>query len=427
MKKTILGVLTCLLICFTSCEKNNSGEESISKLTPNEHKAQIEAAGNAFINSINVADYQAITTSLMTFVDLIQSTNLMDVLLPQNPGPQQQEKVTKSLINTVTSITSVITRNDIQSLTRLATAPEMDLATMVAMVAGIYTFDGTATWTKVPATDTIEFIYGTSVFAITISDLTNIQGNIAITLKVDEKEELNLTIGITGSEDMKTMGATINLALSANYKWNAKIDMNGTAGSLTYSMTAKDAQIMAATATITGTNMTTIPAPLPTVPLPPAPASTNNASDPEFHNTTFNFQVMNLELKGNSNMAAIETAMKALKSPELDASDAVKKEYCEKSSQINNDNTALAIYYSDKDEKIATIKYKADFRTDNVNDVTNEEWTNSPVLVFASDNSEVFFDDYFTKANFGSLDKAITELMNEFYEMLGMTPLVPAQ
>lgn len=420
----------CMLTCFTSCDTENKEkeekEEMLSQLTPDQHKVEIENVGKAFVDKFNASENEVVAKSLQSLVELIsaEDSNLSDLFTSSDLGPAM--KPTETLRNTLTSLTSVITKNNIQALTGGATE-NLSLDEFV----GIYTHDGTS-WSKAAATNKIELKYDQgSVFAFNYSGGTSytgvegyeveVPGKIIMTLKVGEQEVLNYTMDITLSSDQKTVGMDINLALSTHYKWAAKIDLSGETGSIEYEMSIRDETIMKATVELTGSNMTN-----------PDNYASETYPDGFFKNATLEFQVMTLNLKGSANMNAIIMASNDLGWPESGNEEA-SEAYAKKEDKIYNDNTELAIYYAETAENaeisIANIKFKADWKTnyywsnENQEEVEWKEWNSSPILVFASDSSEVSFDDYFTEANFSSLITATKDLINEFATILGLDPV----
>ena len=90
------------------------------------------------------------------------------------------------------------------------------------------------------------------------------------------------------------------------------------------------------------------------------------------------------------------------------------KEYCEKVCKLINDKLAVALYYSDTNEKVADVVMEVvsnEFSYDNI------YYFSEPVLVFP-DGSKFTFDEYFNEQAFGNAIESLFELMNDCYELL---------
>lgn len=417
----------CALTCFSiSCSDSENNKEDLgAKLTPEEHKAKIETIGKDFVAKFKSAENEKIAKSVYDLQELISDSNFEDLF------DQPARSGFSALLN---SFTAVISKNDIHAFTR--SASDVDEYRW-AKYTGIYTISG-KTWHKAPASKKVEIQFNsksagntTCVLLATYSDeknytnaegyLIEVPGKVNMTLKVGDQEVLNFSTNIDLATDQKSVDADVNLTLSTNYVWTAKVAANGSKGTLDYKMMIRGEEVMSATAELTGTNMTD-----------PDNLDENSENlDKVFSNAQFSYRIMDMTLAGNGNLKEMIKADNNLDDYFERGDEAASKTYAEASAKIFNDYATVIMAYTGEKENIASLRMKADWEESTYYIYTpgqNEEktwkrWDTYPVLVFTKDNSELAIEDYFTESSFSSLIKTVENLANEFTKMLNLDPV----
>ncbi len=452
--KTLFYMLSlCALVCFSSCEGTDKpgtgggGGETPDPdpkpvLTPDEHKAKIENIGKEFVAKFDASENEVIAKEIYKLEGFITGSNLGDLLdLGSSediaPLPPMVAKTAPLVIlqNTLNTLSSVITKNDIQSLaSRASTIEEFGLSDY----EGIYTYNGTE-WVKTEASNKIELKYDNdkSSFTINISDIryyTNVDdykieipGKTIVSLTANGTELVSSTTTIKLSTDQKTVDATVDIATNTNYKWIVKVSAKGDRSTLHYNMLIKDEGVMSATAEITGANMTD----------PDFVEGNEDNLDKVFHNGVLTYGILDMKLHGTADIKAIVSALNKLDSYEIgnnpSINEANSKKYAEQESQIVTDYANIEMSYLNGGEKIAdvilqptwetTYSYIYDENDPYAGEVEWKEWYSSPVLVFASDDSKIAIEDFFSESRFSSFIGAVEDLANEFTKMLDLEPV----
>lgn len=421
-----LFLTACCISCNDSDKGGNPDEPGNSKLTPEQHKAKIEEIGKDFVAKFKSTENEKVAKSLYDLQEMIEGSNFTDLF-----------DVPVNAVNDLTflSLASVITKNDIQALTRTVTNPE---EYRWLKYTGIYTYNGHQWAKEATSSKTVEIRFtsgsaGNAACVLTASysnekDYTDLDGyiievpgKINMTLKVGSEEVLNFSANINLDTNQKSVDANANLTVSTHYIWTVNASANGNKGTVNYEMTIRNEKVMSATAELTGSNLTD----------PDYIDQNESHLNKVFDQAQFTYQILNMTIKGNGDVKSIITAENELEDYKW-GDEASSKKYAEAEAAIYNQYAQLYLVYTQENEKIADIKMKTDWEEEYVYnskpDGTAEtkswkEWYMTPVMVFTSDNSEMAIEDYFTEARFNSLIRAAETLTNEFTEMLGLTPV----
>ncbi len=391
-----------------------------SKLTPDEHKAKIESIGKDFVLKFKSQENEKIAKALYDLDEMIHDSNFDELF-------DDDEEYSYAF----SSLAKVILKNDISALTKVASDVEKY---ELSKYTGIFTCKKDRTdgyvWTKMEADHKMQLnfrsetagedciftmIYsGERIYKKVDGYEIEVPAKVNANLKVGNEEVLNLAVDINLNNEQTAATANVNLTVSKDYVWSVKTNVSGESATVNYDMNIHGEKVMSASAEVTGTKMTD----------PDYIENNENALNRVFTEGEFSYQILDLLIQGKGDIAAMISAYDKLDYDYNWGDEVASKKCADREAQIFNDYAKVAMYYVGKKEKVADVKMTIDFDEEyywsNGDRVEFKDYYSVPALVFASDDSFILLEDYFTETRFSSLIDATEKLINEFADILDL-------
>lgn len=415
----MMGLFCFSLFAFSSCDEGKSDEgDTLSKLTPDEHKAKLEEIGLDVAGKVNPDAQEDLVKTFDAFAEYAG-----DLEVEENPVGEYAQGLASTLKR-------ICEEKSLGGISKLSRITDNELYSL-ARYAGVYTmtgehaewYDTYYVWEKTEyVSDKLEFRFpvdnktafiritteGADQQFETTADNTNymviVPEKAKVSITYDSKTLLTLICDLKVDNVEKSVVSSVTIDANG-YKFVENIDVRGEKAGTNLYFSIDNKKLVEANAWIKGKNMTD------------GGVIEDNVDNETIQNLFASGEVV-VKVFGDKDGVMLKGYVSNVKEL-VDKLDRLGDVYWEEENTLAH-QTKLAnaynefmkgeMYYTSSDKLIARFSMQAYDDSDEWGDYYDIE----PVITFVSDDSKFSFESFFDDVSFEDLVDKIEELEDEF-------------